>query len=180
MARPLRDIEPGIFHVTCHGVRDTSLFRDDIDRLRFLTELAAVCARPGWTCVQYCLMTTHFHLLVDVEEGVLPPAMQQLNFRYACAFNARHGTRGHVLERRYNAGRLRSEQHLLAAFRYIARNPVVARLCARPQDWPWSSYAATVGLADPISFIDASRVLSLFGAVREIAIGLLREYVEEP
>ena len=179
MARPHRDVDPGIFHVTCHSVRDTALYRDDLDRIRFLTELAAVSARDGWTCIEYCLMTTHFHLIVEVDLNVLPPAMQRLNFRYACAFNARHGTRGHVLERRYDAGRIRTESHLLAAYRYVARNPVMARLSASPQEWPWSSYASTVGLADPISFVDASCVLELFGGTHEIAVARLREFVEE-
>lgn len=180
MARPPRDIDPGTFHVTCHSVRDTSLFRDDLDRIRFLTELASVGARTGWTCIEYCLMTTHFHLIVAVDAGVLPLAMHQLNFRYACSFNARHGTRGHVLERRYSAGRIWSEAHLLAAYRYVARNPVMARLCATPQEWRWGSYAASVGLADPISFVDASCVLEIFGGPHEMAIARLRDFVEEP
>ncbi len=179
MARPPRDTDPGIFHVTSHSVRDTALYRDDLDRLRFMQELAAVSARDGWTCIQFCLMTTHFHLLVEVEADVLPAAMQRLNFRYACAFNARHRTRGHVLERRYSAGRIRSEAHLLAAYRYIARNPVLARLCERPQDWPWSSYAAAIGAAEPISFVDPSPVLELFGRPHEIAVARLREFVED-
>jgi REP element-mobilizing transposase RayT len=180
MARQPRDMEAGTFHVTCHSVRDTALYRDDLDRIRFITELAAVSAREGWTCIEYCLMTTHFHLVVDVDQGVLPLAMHQLNFRYACAFNARHGTRGHVLERRYGAGRISSDAHLLAAYRYVARNPVLARLSPTPQDWRWSSYAATVGLADPISFVDASCVLELFGGPHEFAVARLREFVEEP
>ena len=124
-------------------------------------------------------MTTHFHLIVRVDAGVLPVAMQRLNCRYACAFNARHGTRGHVMERRYGANRITTDAHLLAAYRYVARNPVAARLCASPQDWPWSSYAATVGLADPISFVDASCVLALFGGPHELAVGRLRGFVEE-
>jgi REP element-mobilizing transposase RayT len=179
MSRPPRDVESGTFHITCHSVRDTSLFRDDLDRIRFLTELAAVCGIYGWTCIEYCLMTTHFHLLVTVDAGVLPLAMHRLNFRYACAFNARHGTRGHVLERRYGAGRIASDAHLLAAYRYVARNPVMAKLCATPQEWPWSSYAATVGLAEPISFVDASCVLEIFGGPHDIAVARLRSFVEE-
>ena len=179
MARPPRDTEPGTFHVTCHSVRDTPLFRDDLDRIRFLSELATAGAHEGWTCIEYCLMTTHFHLIVTVDANVLPVAMHQLNFRYACSFNARHGTRGHVLERRYGAGRIASEAHLLAAYRYVARNPVSAKLCATPQEWPWSSYAAPVGLADQISFVDASAVLELFGGPHELAVARLRGFVEE-
>jgi putative transposase len=179
MARPPRDTEPGTFHVTCHSVRDTPLFRDDLDRTRFLTELVAAGAHQGWTCIEYCLMTTHFHLIVAVDTGVLPIVMQRINGRYACAFNARHGTRGHVLERRYGAGRITSDAHLLAAYRYVARNPVMAKLCATPQEWPWSSYAATVGLDDPIPFVDASCVLELFGGPHELAVAGLRAFVEE-
>ena len=180
MARPPRDLDPGTFHVTSHSVRDTELFRDDLDRTQFLNELAAVTARVGWTCIEYCQMTTHYHLLVDVDAGVLPIAMHKLNFRYACGFNAKHGTRGHVLERRYDAGRIMSEAHLLHAFRYIARNPVAARMVAAPQEWPWCSYAATVGLAEPCSFVNASRVLEFFGPTPEIAIAMLRDFVEKP
>lgn len=174
MARPLRDKTAGIFHVTAHGVRDTALFRDDLDRVRFLTELAAITARAKWTCIQFCLMTTHYHLLLDVADDALPFGMHALNFRYACSFNSRHGTRGHVTERRYSADRITTDGHLLYAYRYIARNPAVARLCSRSQDWPWSSYAGTIGAAEANTFVDAGCILDLFANVPR-----LREFVEE-
>lgn len=109
---------------------------------------------------------------------MLPVGMKALNFRYACAFNARHRTRGHVFERRYEAGRILSESHLLAAYRYIARNPIAARICERPQDWPWSSYAAHVGPEESSSFVDATCIVELFGRPHEIAVARLRDYVE--
>jgi putative transposase len=180
MSRALRDTEAGTFHVTSHSVRDTALFRNDLDRMRFIRELATATASAGWTCVAYCLMTTHYHLLLDVDDDVLPLGMHALNFRYASAFNARHRTRGHVLERRYSAERIFGAHHLLYAFRYIVRNPVAARLCDLPQEWPWSSYAATVGLAEPQPFVDGSLILEWFGGTHEIAVARLREFVEEP
>lgn len=180
MPRPPRDIDAGYFHVTAHSVRDTALFRDDIDRTRFLVELARVTSETRWTCVAYCEMTTHYHLLLDVDGGALPTGMQALNFRYACNFNARHRTRGHVLERRYNAKRIVEPSHLVYAYRYVVRNPVAAKMCDRLQDWPWSSYASTVGLATPQSFVEASAVLEYFGGSYELAIARLREFVEEP
>jgi putative transposase len=72
-----------------------------------------------------------------------------------------------------------SERHLLLAYRYIARNPVVAQMCKRPQDWAWSSYAATVGLAPALSFVDATPIVRAFGDVVELALGRLRTFVEE-
>jgi putative transposase len=166
--------------VTVHSVRDTALFRDDVDRVRFLAELARVVAAALWTCISFCLMRTHYHLIIDVPDDSMPPGMKALNFRYAMAFNARHRTRGHVTEARYGSKRIHDEAHLLAAFRYVALNPVLARICERPQDWPWSSYAGTIGAAPAHSFVDASAVLSLFGASHEFAIARLRQYVEEP
>lgn len=180
MPRPPRDVAAGIFHVTTHSVRDTELFRDDIDRMRFLSELARATARVSWTCIGFCLMRTHYHLLLDASDGALPKGMQALNFRYAVSFNARHRTRGHVTERRYHADRIKDESHLLAAFRYVMRNPVAAGICDRPQDWPWSSYAGTVELGPAHSFVDGNRVLGLFDGPREIAIAQLRAYVEKP
>src|SRR4051812_18386656 len=180
MPRPPRDTAPGVFHVTVHSVRDTELFRDDIDRTRFLAELARATALLDWTCVSFCLMRTHYHLIIDVPADAMPRGMKALNFRYAAAFNARHRTRGHVTERRYNANRIHDDGQLLTTFRYVARNPVTAGICDRPQDWPWSSYAGTVGLAPAQSFVDASCVLAQFDAPLEFAIARLRRYVEDP
>ena len=97
-----------------------------------------------------CLMRTHYHLILSVEDGVLPRGMHALNFRYACAFNQRHDSRGHVQAARYGSRRIEDDDALMYAFRYVARNPVEAGLCADPADWPWSSYAATIGKAEPI------------------------------
>jgi REP-associated tyrosine transposase len=181
MARPPRDIEAGLFHVYTHSVwAAPALFRDNDDRLTFLRELARATARTGWTCVAYCLMGTHYHLVLDVGAGVLPKGMHSLNFRYASAFNARHTMKGHVHGRRYGARRLVDETALLGAFKYVVLNPVEATLCEAPESWPWSSYAATVGLAAPQSFVDAGRVLRCFGDPIELARGALHRYVTHP
>ncbi|HZD87831.1 MAG TPA: hypothetical protein VE088_07490, partial [Gaiellaceae bacterium] len=92
MARRNRDVAPGVFHVWAHSVRDEALFRDDLDRMAFLRELARAGAKAGWRCIAYCLMDTHYHLILEVDAGVLPDGMHSLNFRYACWFNQRHGT----------------------------------------------------------------------------------------
>src|SRR5579872_6314761 len=107
MARPLRDTEPGLFHVYAHSVwAADALFRDNDDHQSFLRELALATARVGWTCVSYCLMRTHYHLVLDVEAGALPKGMHLLNFRYASHFNVRHSMKGHVQGRRYGARRV--------------------------------------------------------------------------
>jgi putative transposase len=177
--RAPRDTAAGIVHVTCHSVWTSHLFHDDVDRLDLLRELAQVVRRAAWTCISYCLMTNHVHVILEVGDGTLADGMQHLCTRYACRFNSRHGLRGHVFGRRYGTRRIASDAHLVAAFAYVARNPVEAGLCESPADWEWSSYRATIGLAEPASFVDDNRVLRYFGGTREQAIARLRKYVEE-
>jgi REP element-mobilizing transposase RayT len=177
MARPHRDVAPGIFHVTSHAVRSTELFTDDVERLTFIGELAGMAAKLGWTVIAVVLMNTHYHLIVETADLSLADGMHRLNFRYACRFNSIHRLRGHVLEARYFSKRIGDDAQLIAAYAYVARNPVKAGLCAKADDWPWSSYAALVNGTESFTFVDASRILELFGG-GEDARERLRLYVD--
>ncbi len=168
-----------MFHITAHSTRSDPLFYDDLDRRHLLEEIHRAVVAQSWRCISYCLMTTHFHLIVDVPEKTLHRGMHAINFRYAMAFNARHGTRGHVFNRRYYARRIGDAAYLLAAFRYVALNPTLAKLCERPEEWCWSSYGPAVGLGEPIPFVSASAVLGEFHPIPELAVAGLRSFVEE-
>lgn len=180
MARAERDKAAGLFHVYTHSVWAATLFRDDDDRAVFLRELARAGAKTQWTCVGFCLMTTHYHMVLRVKSGALPIGMHSLDFRYAMQFNRRHGMKGHVLGARYDAIRIKSKRQLLETYRYVMRNPVEARICARAEDWPWSSFAAALGDVEPIDFVDPSAALECFDGPREIASATLRAFVAEP
>lgn len=181
MPRPMRDVYAGFFHVWTHSVwAADALFRDDTDRFVFLRELVRAIQKARWKCLAFCLMNTHYHLVLEVDDGALPFGMHALNFRYACGYNQRHEMKGHVHGSRYGARRLGDDAALLDGFRYVARNPVEAMLCATPEGWPWSSYAGTIGLADPHSFVDARKVLACFSGSPEHRIAELRRRVDEP
>jgi putative transposase len=175
MPRELRDKTAGIFHVYTRCVYAApALYRDDVDRVEFLRHLARTTTSTGWKCIAFCLMTTHYHLLVEVDNDVLPIAMHRLNLAYARAFNHRHGSKGHVQFRRYGASKIKAEGDFLVRYRYVARNPVRAGLCRAADDWAWSSFAATVGAGEPHSFVDDRRILELFSDRDE-----LRRHVNE-
>jgi len=180
MPRAHRDKAAGTFHVYTHCVWDVpSLYRNDEDRAEFLRGLARVTDRHRWTCIAYCLMTSHYHLIVDVEDGVLPRAMHALNLPYARNFNRRYKLRGHVQFEQYGASRIESEDDLLYRFKYVVNNPVEAGLCKSAADWPWSSYAGTVGLSPLASFVDPAFVLGSFHWPASDPRAALRRYVEE-
>ena len=80
MPRPLRIQAPGAqYHVTSSGNPWRLLFRDDEDRAGFLDIVGDVVAARGWLCRSYCLLSTHYHLLVETPEPDLAAGMQYLN-----------------------------------------------------------------------------------------------------
>lgn len=179
MPRPPRTHDIGGFHhVTSHGIDERPIFVDDFDRQSFLQRLGRVVNQCEWRVFAVCLMSTHFHLVVSFDLPTLSDGMQVVNGGHARHFNARHGRRGPVFERRYSDTHIEDERHLLACLRYVARNPLEAGLVDRPEDWLWSTYPQLIGLAQPWPFFYPANVLALFDARRQNAVKLIREYVE--
>jgi REP-associated tyrosine transposase len=177
VSRPPRVQVPGIYHLTARGVRRTALFRDGADRGAWIDLLPSVCGRYRWTCIAYCVMTTHYHLLVRTRDENLAAGMQWLNGTWGRLFNRRHGETGHAHRARYWSDRVDRDEHLLESGRYIPLNPVRAGLCLRPADWPSSSYSATIGREPHGVWLDPTELLAYFGMEREARLRY-QEFVE--
>jgi hypothetical protein len=67
----------------------------------------------------------------------------------------------------------------LALCRYIVLNPVWARMVQAVDDWPWSRYQATVGLAPAPTWLDVAGLLRQFAPTREAAQMQYRQFVTE-
>ena len=160
--KPRLLVAGGIYHVTNRGNNRADIFRDDIDYAVFLRLFAKVVASFGWRCHAYCLIPNHYHLLIDTPEPNLARGMRILNGTYAQRFNGRHSRVGHVFQGPYAAGLIETDRHLLETARSIALDPVRAGLCDRPEEWPWSSYAATVGAQEAPSFLETETLLAHF------------------
>jgi len=167
MARPLRPLAAGlVYHITARGNAKAPMFLTETDYEVFLTGLGLAQHLDGLLCHAYCLMPNHYHLLVETPRANLDDAMQRLNGTYALRFNRHHERTGHLFQGRYGSKLITDDDYALTVVRYIAANPVQAGLCAAPEDWPWSSYAATAGLAPSPPFL-TSRVLGWFGGREE-------------
>ncbi len=164
MARPLRIQYAGaLYHITSRGNARQQIFKNDQDRLLFLTTLKRVTDRHRWLCHAYCLMNNHYHLVVETPEGNLAQGMRQLNGVYTQSYNQRHERSGHLFEGRYTAILVQKESHLLEVCRYVVLNPVRARVVDRPEQWKWSSYGGTGGLGKPHPCLTRDWVLGHFG-----------------
>jgi putative transposase len=149
MARLARAIFPGHpHHVTQRGNGRAQTFFSDDDYALYCDLLGAHCAAAGVEIWSWVLMPNHVHLiLVPGDEDGLRRALSVTHRRYAGHIHARLKRTGHFWQGRFGCVAM-DEAHLLAAARYVALNPVRARLADRAIDWRWSSTAALVGGSD--------------------------------
>ena len=180
MARPLRIQFPGaLYHVTARGNERKAIVRDDKDRRSFRAHLGRGVSRFDWRLRAWCLMTTHYHLVVETPKPNLARGLQWLNSAYAQWFNRRHVRYGHLFGGRYAAVLVEEERHALEACRYVVLNPVRAGICADPADWPWSSYRASAGLEPPPPFLSLDWLEAEFGPDRRQAQARYRAFVAD-
>ncbi len=170
MPRPLRiEIENGVYHVTARATSGGKVFDGDGERRTFMRTLSATVSRQKWICLGYCLLSTHYHLIVKTPFANLAGGMQYLNGIYAQVVNRDRLRHGHMFSERYSAERIERDEHLLATLRYVARNPVAAGICKQPEDYRWCSHRAVVGLGIAPPFLATNAVLALFGPSRDRA-----------
>jgi putative transposase len=142
--------------VSARTVSGAELFVDDEDRRAFLWLLGEALARLDITCSAYCLMGTHYHLLLHGCRSDLSAAMKSLNARYVRRFNARHGRHGHLFAERFSAYVVETEEHLARAREYIKANPVDAGLCTTADEWPWTWVSGTSTHQVPVPAVRAA------------------------
>lgn len=145
MGRPLRSFEVGCYyHVWMRGNNRRDIYLDDADRRAFMRRLVRAVRRGRFRLHCWCLMTNHYHLVVEVRVLLLSPALQGLNSSYARAFNARHGRRDHLFGNRFGAKLIEDEEDLGRRIAYVLDNPVRAGLVGRYDQWPWSGLGRVV------------------------------------
>jgi len=180
MARPLRIEYPGaIYHVTARGNARQSIYHDDKDRQKFLEILNDVVIRFNWICHGYCLMTNHYHLLIETVDGNLSAGMRQVNGIYTQYINHRHHSTGHVFQGRFKAILVDKEAYLLELCRYIVLNPVRAGMVKDPGAYHWSSYRATAGQKKAANLLSTDWVLSQFKENRKRAQKIYKAFVKD-
>jgi len=185
MARPLRVEFPGAFyHVINRGNAGEAIFRSNRDREKFLEYLGTTVERFGIKVHTYCLMTNHYHFLIETPEANLSRAVQWLNVSYAAYFNRRRQRRGHLFQGRFKSILVDADTYLKHLSRYIHLNPLRANMVEQLISHPWSSYPAFVGKAKAPDWLERDWLerdwlLSLFGKKGKQAFKGYRSFVED-
>ena len=180
MSRPARiEFEFATYHVTSRGDRREDIYEDDEDRRIFLKIFADVIEQYNWICHGYCLMSNHYHLLIETPDANLSKGMRQLNGVYSQANNRRHQRVGHVFQGRFKGILVNAETYLLELTRYVVLNPVAANMVERPEDWRWSSYQAMIGQCSVPSWLAIDGLLVQFNSDRQTAVKQYIQFVND-
>ena len=181
MPRKLRVEYPGaIYHVMSRANGKGVIFETDVDRHDFLKTLAETCEKTGFQVHAYCLMGSHFHLVVETPNGNLVAGMRWFLSAYTLRFNPRHKRFGHVFSGRYKALIVdgSGNGYLRTVCDYVHLNPVRAKLLKPEQrllEYPWSSFGwYLAAAAHRPSWLRVDRLLGEHGIPRDNEAGRKR------
>jgi len=178
MARPLRIEYPGAFyHITSRGNEQKDVFRTIADREKFLSYMETASERYGAVIHVYCLMSNHYHLLLETPLDNLSQIMRHINGAYTTYFNAAHHRSGHLFQGRYKALVVEADVYAAELSRYIHVNPVRAGMAEEPGRYAWSSYRFYVGQAKAPAWLNTGFILDYFGRKVSDAHKGYREFV---
>lgn len=141
MSRLSRMNRIGLYHVINRGVEKRLIFLDDPDRLRFLNILNDQKAAFDFDVVAFCLMSNHYHLLLEMKAENLSFALKRLDQDYTQYFNRKYNRVGSLWQGRFKSWFVHDEKYLNVLIKYIERNPIKKGITSRIGEYPWASSA---------------------------------------
>ncbi|MEZ9786457.1 transposase [Vibrio breoganii] len=180
MSRPLRlEFAGALYHVTARGNERNWIFFQDDDFTLYLTVLDEVCERYNWVIHAYCLISNHYHLLLETPDGNLSKGMRQLNGVFTQKINRKHNRVGHLFQGRYKSILVDQETYLLELCRYIVLNPLRAKMVDTPDEWQWSSWHNMVGNNSSPDWLSTDAILLQFASDRDKAVDAYKRFVAD-
>jgi putative transposase len=127
-------------HIFSRAIEQRFILKDASDFEFFKGLLLEAKRTFGFFIHHYCLMNTHFHLVVSIPNlAALSKALQRLKWQYTDLFNRKYRRKGPLWNHRFKSLLIENEQYLYACGLYVEMNPVKAGMTETPQMWPYSS-----------------------------------------
>jgi putative transposase len=180
MARPLRIEYPGAwYHVMNRGRRSESIFLDEEDYGLFVDLLIEVSEIFKVNVAAYCLMKTHYHILLQTPDGNISRCMRHLNSLYTQRYNRKHGCDGQLFRGRYKSILVCDDSHLLQLVRYIHKNPVRAGLVKDISDYDWSSHKGYLSYGKQWNWLYKDHIFSMITPKKRGRLKPFIDFMEE-
>ncbi len=177
MSRAPRIDVPGlIYHVYNRGIRKLPIFHDESDRHKFLDFLKRSNREYPFRLHAYCLMSNHFHLLIQTLDHSLSKTMHLFKTLFSGWFNYKYGTVGPVFQSRFHSIPVQKDAYFTTVARYIHLNPVRAGMVERPEDYLWSDFGRLMR-GEPDELVDSSFLLGYFGHERNLQRQQYKQFV---
>ena len=165
MTRPLRIEYTGAwYHVLNRCRRGNKIFKDKGDYYFFIELLKETVVVFKSRISAYCLMTNHYHILMQTPEGNLSRCMRHINGVYTQYFNRKYHSDGQLFRGRYKSILIDSDNYLLELVRYIHRNPLEAGIVVDLKSYDWSSHKGYISKDKAWGWLYKDFVLKIFSA----------------
>ncbi|MCD6526539.1 MAG: transposase [Desulfuromonas sp.] len=161
------------------GRRREDIFEDKGDYLLFLDVLRDTAKMWNLKVAAYCLMSNHYHLLVQTPEGNLSRCMRHLNGVYTQRYNRKHGHDGQLFRGRYKAVLVEEDNYLLELLRYIHRNPLVAGMVSELDAYNWSSHCGYLAHEKGWEWLHRDKLLKMFSKTKKLAFAEYLTFVNQ-
>ena len=130
----------GYYHIINRGVDQRVIFKEADDYEYFEALMCFYAKSFSITLHNYCLMSNHYHLLIEITQENLSKFMRQLNMNYAIYFNKKYKRVGHLWQGRFKSWYVADEAYLYTLMAYIEQNPLKANMLKDIAEYPYSSY----------------------------------------
>ena len=162
MARLPRIDLAGFHHVINRGVERREVFASREDYEAFLSLLCLMCKKYEVNVHSYCLMSNHYHLLIETHQENLSKFMRAVNAQYAAYFNRKYKRVGHLWQGRFKSWFVTDEAYLYTLIKYIEYNPLKAKIVKSLSEYPYSSYRAFTNKSATVSCLKQSVMFTEF------------------
>ena len=174
-------IANGTYHVIARGLEKRDIFREEADKISFLSRLEKCLEKTGCKCLAWALMNNHFHLLIRTGTRPLSELMRKLLTGHAIYFNRKYKRHGYLYQNRYKSILCQEDVYLLELVRYIHSNPVRAGIISTIEEldeYPWTGHTAIVGKKKYV-WQSVDDVLIQFGNRKKEAVERYKDFIED-
>ena len=139
MPRKYRITDAGFYHVINRGVERRDVFLEEEDFTKFIDLLQFIKEKFKIKIHSFCLMTNHYHLLIETINDNISDAIRYLNSMYSSWFNKKYTRSGHLWQGRFKSYYLYDDAHFWIVSKYIERNPIEAGMVSNIEEYKHQS-----------------------------------------
>lgn len=153
-----------ISYIIVKGITDIPLFREEEDKVEYLSLLKRYRDIYGFKIYAYCAMGDYAHFIVDLCGADISSIMSSINVGYSGKYNRKYKRQGHLFHDRFKSKIVKDELELKSLTLYIHNSPIqINEYRYHPEKYEYSSLGAYMGFADPFSLIDEEFISRFMG-----------------